>query len=211
MSWSDSSNGGSERPNRFGSAHLRSLIIGLYSAGEEPAIIECIHACFDTTRDIETWRHFYLDNPAGEAIIMLARHQSAVVSQVAILPRRIQAFGRNEIAGHSLWAMTRPAWQRKGLNRLLAIEAAEIARRRTFCLIYGFANKQSIHGILKYQGRRPVKALPVMLRPVVSLRVAMKLLKCNFDARSSEEKLADSDRWFIPSNWYLTLGDGDIL
>lgn len=151
------------------------LEIGPARIGDERAILECMRVCFGIDRDLEAWRHLFVDNPAGEPILVLARDRGTVVSHVALLPRRIVAFGREGLAGHSIDAMTLPAWQRHGLNRTLAREARRLARERGFLITYGVSNEQSTHGILKYQDRLSVRPLPVMVRPVRSVRAAIAL------------------------------------
>src|SRR6185295_6384316 len=99
------------------------------------------------------WRHLYLDNPAGQPIIVLARAGTTVVGHVAVLPRRIRAFGEETVAGHSIDAGTHPAWRRRGIRRALGVEAKAIARARGFVATYGVSNEQATPAALKYDGR----------------------------------------------------------
>jgi hypothetical protein len=95
------------------------LEIGLYRPGEEEAILDCMRVCFGDEQDIESWRHIHLENPSGKATIVLARDRGVVLSYMVLVPRRIEAFGHEGLAGHHLWTMNRPAWQGRGLSRTL--------------------------------------------------------------------------------------------
>lgn len=155
----------------------RMFDIGPYIAGEEAAILDCMRECFGFARDPESWRHFSLRNPAGESIIAVARAGDLVVSFRCLSPRRIRAFGREGLAGHSVWLMTRPAWRRAGLGRTLGDRLEKIARDRGFLVTYGFNNDQSLHGSFKYQHRRPVRLLPLMVRPLRPLHALCHLVR----------------------------------
>jgi len=156
---------------------LEGLDLGPYRPGEEGAILDCMEACFGYRREPESWRHVYLNNPAGQTIVMLARDRGIVVGHSAILTRRIHAFGRQGLAGHSIYAMTRPEWQRKGLNRILANEARRLGRERGFLVTYGFTNEQSTPVFIKYQDGQPVRPFPVMMRPLRPVRAGLALGK----------------------------------
>jgi GNAT superfamily N-acetyltransferase len=158
-------------------APLPALDVGPYRPGDEGAILDCLGACFGVTRAAATWRHVYLENPAGPPIIVVAREGDAVVSHESLLPRRMTAFGRAGVAGDSIWAMTRPPWRRRGLGGSLAARAREIARERGWLAIYGFSNAQVIDRVLHHQGRRAVRPVPVMVRPLHPLAAAAAILR----------------------------------
>jgi GNAT superfamily N-acetyltransferase len=151
------------------------LATALFKPGDELAILDCIRACFGFEPDLQQWKHLYLGNPAGKPFIVLAWAGGTVVGQAALLPRWMQAFGRVGLAGHSIDAMTRPAWQRKGVSRALAAEVRQLAREQGFLATYGVSNEQSTHGILKYQERRAVRPFPIMLRVLKPAGAALAL------------------------------------
>jgi len=156
--------------------NLEGLDIGPYRPGEEQAILDCMRSCFRFEPDLHKWRHLYLDNPAGEPIIVLARHSGKVVGHVALSCRRIRAFGKDGLAGHATDAMTHPAWQRKGLFRVLTSIGCQQAQERGFVATYAVANEQSLHNHVKYGGRTPLHPFPpVMVRPVRPVRGALAL------------------------------------
>lgn len=179
----------------------RMFDIGPYVSGEETAILDCMQACFGRSSDMATWRHLHLENPAGEAIILLARTRGVVVSHMAIVPVRVSAFGREVLAGHSIWAMTRPEWQRMGLSRTLAVRAQETARSRGLRAIYGFANKQSFRGILKYQGRRPVRPFPLAVHPTRPGHAVLALARSKWLGSSQEDSFELASIQWTTTEW----------
>jgi hypothetical protein len=163
------------RPPCAGAAADAAVEIGAYRPGEEAGILDCLRASFGLERDLASWRRFFFENPAGAPIIVTARARGAVVSHTALLARRMRVGDGEALAGHSLWAMSRPAWQRHGLSSRLGAEAARLAEARGFAAIYGFANEQSLHGIVTRQGRDLVRRVPVMVRPLRPLHAARAL------------------------------------
>src|SRR5262249_38371419 len=140
------------------------LDVGPYRPGEESAILDCLAACFGFVRDVETWRHVYLENPAGAPIVVLAREGATVVCHESLVPKRLVAFGESVLGADSLWAMTRIAWRRQGLGQSLALRARTMAIERDVRVIYGFSNEQVIRRVVRGQGRQAVHRLPVLVR-----------------------------------------------
>jgi GNAT superfamily N-acetyltransferase len=154
-----------------------ALDVGPYRPGDEEGILDCMRVCFGLDRDVATWRHVYFENPSGPPIILLARDCGIVVGHESLVPRRVRAFGCQGLVGHNLWIMTRPEWRRRGLSRMLALEAIEQTRRAGFLATYAFANPQSLPGFVKHLGRERVSELPLLVRPVRPLRAALDLLR----------------------------------
>jgi GNAT superfamily N-acetyltransferase len=180
--------------------HYQDLDIGPYRPGEEEAILDCIRASFEDPLDIETWRHLHFGNPLGQAIIVLARDRRVIVSYSAFVPKRIEVSGQEGLGGHGIWMNTRPEWQRRGLGRTLAAKALEIARQQSFLVIYGFSNDVSRHGVVKYQGRRPVCSLPIMVRPVRPIRGGIALLKAKWlGATTTDSGSYSAPTWTRPT------------
>lgn len=148
--------------------------IGLYTSGDEAAILDCMRICFKFEPDVQRWRHLYLDNPGGRAAIVLARSRGGrVVSHVTFLPRRIQAFGQQGLVGHSLDSMTRPEWRSKGIKSLLTTELRKIAQEQGLMAVFSFANKEHLPILLKYEGRRAVEPFPLLVRPLKPIRAGL--------------------------------------
>jgi GNAT superfamily N-acetyltransferase len=176
---------------------LEGLDIGPYRPDEEAAILTCLGTAFGFEPQPAKWRHLYLENPAGEPIIVLARDRDTVVGHVGILPHRIRAFGEDAIAGHSIDGCVHPSWRRRGLRVALGAEAKVIARARGFVATYGVSNEQATHGILKYEDRTYIGQLPVMVRPLRPLAtgvgMARRLLAPVLGVRPAAETRRDVD------------------
>jgi GNAT superfamily N-acetyltransferase len=158
-------------------SNFTELDIGPYKPGEEGAILDCMRVCFGFEPSVARWRHLYLDNPVGEPLILLARDRETVVSHVALLPRRIRAFGQEGLAGHSVDAMTHPQWQRRGIKSALSAELRRIAHERGLMAIFSFANKEHLPIVVKYDGRRAVEPFPVMVRPLRPIDAGVVFVK----------------------------------
>lgn len=178
----------------------KDLEIGPYCPGEEDAVLDCFRACFGREQSRESWRHIYLDNPSGKTISILARERGTVVCQAAIHPRRIRAFGKEGPAGLGSWAMTRQQWRRKGLSRMLLVEAHDTALRQGYMVIYGFPNNELIGNTCKYQGHDVVSPLPVMIRPMRPIRTGFSLLMSKwFDVQKNDGLTIKPDTWMKPT------------
>lgn len=153
--------------------NLGTLDMGPYRPGEEEAILDCLAESFRCKKDLEKWRHLYLHNPGGEAIILVARHQDRIISHKASLPRRITAFHGEGVAAHIIDSATRSDWQRKGISTKLAMKAKQMASDRGFLVTYSFLNELSSHGAFKYEGRTAVRSLPVLVRPLASILTSL--------------------------------------
>jgi GNAT superfamily N-acetyltransferase len=174
----------------------KDLHIGPYEPGEEESILDCMYDCFGWKLELAAWRRLFVENPAGPAIIVVARHRSVIVSHFAFLPSQLLAFGSRCIAGRSTWTMTRPEWRRKGIIATLSAGAIEIARQRGFSVFYGFPNNRAIREALKYQGRRVVGPLPLMVRPVRLFRTTFSML---WNRISKGRRIHAME--FIPDSW----------
>jgi GNAT superfamily N-acetyltransferase len=154
-----------------------------FGPDDQAAVLDCMQACFNFRPDAAAWRHLMLNNPVGPPIIMLALHCGLVVAQVAVLPRRIHAFGQIGIAGHSIDSMTRPEWRRRGLRRALATRARELGCQRGILATFGYSNRSSLSGILRHDERRLVGPLPVLVRPLRPCRTAASMVKRRWSDR----------------------------
>ncbi len=147
------------------SADGSQIDIGPLEAGEEDAALDCLGACFRFAPDPGRWRHLYRDGPAGDAVIVVVRSGGALVSGVALLPRRIRFFGRWGLAGHVLDSMTRPEWRGIGIRSAATTLARRIARERGLLAVFSFANDSSLPGSLRQPTRRRVSEMPLLIRP----------------------------------------------
>lgn len=167
-------------------ASIDSIRFGAYRAGDEAKILDCIRACFDCEPRLERWHHLYRDNPAGVPIIALARHGHDVVGHLAIVPRRVRAFGRVAVVGHQIDGMTRPDWRRHGIRKELAERARLRVVRCGWLATYGVTNELSTHTALTHERRRSLGPLPLMVRAVRPMDAVRALLPRRLDRARPE-------------------------
>lgn len=84
--------------------------------------------------------------------------------------------GEDVAAAQSVDTMVAPEWRGKGLYRTLSSKFITILKKKNIRVIFGFPNRNSRRGTVKYQGRRevgfPLYVLPVS--PAGVLRFALK-------------------------------------
>lgn len=89
-------------------------------------------------------------------------------------------------------------WRRQHQGRQIMREVVRFARSVGAPVIAAVAMPGTVHR--RQLWRLGFVGVPhVFWRNVITLTVG------------PQGKSADRDRWFVPSNWYLTFGDGDIL
>jgi len=132
-----------------------------------------MRACFGFDPDPVRWHHLHRENPAGPSIYPLVWEGTRVVSGVALVPRRIVAFGREGVVRHSHDSMTLLERRGQGVRSAASEFARRLARAQGSLAVFSFANEASLPGVLRHPGRRAVADLPVMLRPLRSVRAAL--------------------------------------
>jgi len=153
--------------------HEAALATRLYQPGDEEAVYACMRVCFGFDPDPARWRHLHLDNPAGPSIYPLVWDGTRVVSGVAFVPRRVVAFGREDVVRHSHDSMTLPEYRGQGIRSAASEVGRRLAREQGSLAVFSFANEASLPGVLRHPGRRAVADVPVMLRPLRPVRAAL--------------------------------------
>lgn len=75
----------------------------------------------------------------------------------------------------------------------------ESGRRLGLKAIYGYANDQSLHGILKYQGRSPVGPVPLALFPVRPFAAIATLMRKRPSTAANESGPPEQPGWSRPA------------
>ncbi len=147
-----------------------------YEPGDEEGIIRLFELTFGKpmgkTESMKHWRWEYLDNPVGDIYVKLAVDHGEIVGHYAVVPVKMLFNGRPLIGSISIDTMVHPEYRGQGMYRELAMA---LYQDLDVSLIYGFPNAQSIHGVVKYLGRRQICKVPIMVRPVdvkESLKIA---------------------------------------
>lgn len=102
--------------------------------------------------DEKYWKWLYKNNPSGHGHIWLAERidNKAIVGQYAIIPTTLIIQGKRILGSQSLGTMTHPAYQKQGIFKNLATKLLDDSVMKGVDLVYGFPNKNSSHGFLKY-------------------------------------------------------------
>jgi hypothetical protein len=191
--------------------HEAALATRLYQPGDEEAVYACMRVCFGFDPDPARWRHLHLDNPAGPSIYPLVWDGTRVVSGVAFVPRRVVAFGREDVVRHSHDSMTLPEYRGQGIRSAASEVGRRLARERGSLAVFSFANEASLPGVLRHPGRRAVADLPLMVRPLRPVRAALTVaatsgpLKRLALARAQPEPPESAAAGPIPDGAHLAL------
>jgi GNAT superfamily N-acetyltransferase len=102
--------------------------------------------------DRNYWHWIFKKNPSGHGHIWLAEEEknNDIVGQYAVIPTDLIIQGKKILGSQSLGTMTHPSFRKQGIFTHLARDLFEDSAKRGVDLIYGFPNKNSCHGFLKY-------------------------------------------------------------
>jgi len=153
------------------------------------------------TQEYFTWE--YQKNPAGKALIQLAKSQGELIGQYVLMPLRFRLRGKEMLGSIALNTLTRSDHRGQGVHVLLAEEAFDECARLGIAFSYGSPNEKAYRGtvtkmafadigkmvlMVKVQGikqllpavfrRQPLKLVLNLFSPLISL-----LLKVVFFAR----------------------------
>jgi predicted N-acetyltransferase YhbS len=135
------------------------------TAEDLPAIRECYGTVFPKQRPLAADRSLYLQNPAGDAISIIAEAEGRVVGMFAVLPVPLQLGGRSYPGGHGLDAMTRAEYRGKGIVGTLAEACFDQCAAAGIDALYALPNANS-YGPLRKANFDHVLDITVAQRPV---------------------------------------------
>lgn len=148
----------------------KSFEIRNYRPGDENAICALFERVFGKpmgeTESALHWQWEYIDNPLKEIFIKLAWDNERLVGQYAASPVRISVDSRDIIAALSHDTMTDPEYSGLGIFRNTAEILYADQEKANNCFIYGFPNRNSIHGFTKNLHWHRIMSTPVYVRPV---------------------------------------------
>ena len=147
-----------------------SFELRAYQPGNEHAICALFQRVFGKpmgkTESLRHWQWEFLENPADGLFVQLAWDGDKLVGQYTASPVQMYADGSTFTAALSHDTMTDPQYGGLGIFRAAA-EA--LYRQQTDAgqgFIYGFPNRNSIHGFIKYLKWQQIMPAPVHIRPV---------------------------------------------
>jgi GNAT superfamily N-acetyltransferase len=143
---------------------------------DEEALRALVNRSFGLSRGPEYFRWKYLENPAGPAEISVAEVDGTLASMACVLPLRMRVGGAAALGSLSVDVATLPEFRGQGLYRRAARHLWERLARRGFALTAGFTNRLSTRLTLEVLGRRQVGPLPVRVRPLRPLQLALSRL-----------------------------------
>lgn len=138
----------------------------------------------------------YLENPAGEAIIVVARSEDGqLAGQYVVIPTEFRV-GSERIKGSvSLNTLTHPDFRGQGLFTKMANETYAACKREGLKLTLGYPNRNSYPGFVRKLQFRHIGNATVMFRPLRVLKLAASL-----SALKGAEKYAASELEDWPVN-----------
>jgi len=141
-----------------------------YKPGDENAICALFERVFGKTmgktESLRHWQWEFRENPAEGLFVQLAWDGDKLVGQYTASPVQMYANNGNFTAALSHDTMTDP--QHSGLG-IFRATAEALYREQTDAgqrFIYGFPNRNSIHGFEKYLKWQQIMSAPVHIRPV---------------------------------------------
>ena len=139
---------------------LRQLANQVYGLDRSPAFFR--------------WK--YRANPAGEARFALAELAGRPVCMACVMPRRMRVGGESLLGSISVDIATREGFRGQGLYRKVASFLWERLDAAGIALTYGFTNRDSTGVTLGALGRQRIGSLPLRVRPLRPLRLALVAL-----------------------------------
>jgi predicted N-acetyltransferase YhbS len=153
--------------------------IRLYEPGDEEQIMALHSKVMNTPWSMDFWRWLYLDNPAGEAVTVVAEDRGRIVGHFAYFPFRMQWQGRPFMGSKSVQAMVDPDYQGRGLFTQITQRLLRQAQANSVPLTYSCPNEKSYYPLVhkvRYRnicedgnadgsGRR-APSVPLLIRPL---------------------------------------------
>lgn len=119
-----------------------------YKEGDEKDILELLRMNH-VYRTIEEWSWEYKDNPFGN-LIVVAEHDGRVVGHEALVPAYMKIGDRIVRGSQAVDLIVHPKFRRQGISLAIGKMLAMEAEKEGIDLSYGFPNKLSHYGHLKF-------------------------------------------------------------
>lgn len=113
--------------------------------------------CFESEIDLDYFHWKFLNNPAGQAVGFIARHEGNLAGFYGVIPERYSVDGKGRIIYQSMDTMTSPNYRRKGLFTTLANATYQsLIDKFGEVYIIGFPGITSYPGFVKRLGWKDV-------------------------------------------------------
>lgn len=121
-----------------------------YKRGDEINILKLHQDVFDSNRSLKHWRWQFNDHVQGHGWITLSEFENEIVGQYCLMRNDLHLMGRRVIAGQSCDTMVRTDQRGKNLFSKLALANYEAASNKGVQAVFGFPNRNSYPGFMKY-------------------------------------------------------------
>jgi len=140
--------------------------------------------------NLDYLRWQYLENPAGKAIVVVARADSGeLAGQYVVIPLEFKLDGAVITGSLSLNTLTHPAYRGKGLFTKMAKATYEICEKEGLVITLGFPNKNSYPGFVRKLQFRHIGNARIMFRPLAPVRLMAGLPKLRGAAKYAPSDL----------------------
>ena len=109
-----------------------------YEKGDEEGIVGLFNQIYHTTREVDYWKWQFIDNPLGQAVIIVAEKDSQIIGQCTLLPNKMVIKGEEVLVGESIDTMISEDYRGQGLYEKLALKSYEVGRSRGMKIRVGF-------------------------------------------------------------------------
>lgn len=141
-----------------------------YRSGDEPAITALFETVFGRPMSLDFWRWRFLDNPAGDPLVMLAFAEDTLVGHYAASQAPLSIHGQYHPAALSMTTMTHPNWRGKRLFERTAEALYATLPGHGITAVYGFPNS-AVHALrIMRAGWHDSYEVPTLTLDMASLR-----------------------------------------
>lgn len=118
--------------------------------------------------NLDLWKWQYENNPFGQAVTILAKHNSKVIGQYANIPLRLKLNGKLTNSALVIDLMVKDSYRRKGLFKMMGDASNRKLAASDFSLSMAFPSRQESElGFINKLGWFRVSGLNVLWKPVV--------------------------------------------
>ena len=151
----------------------RKWSIRSYEKGDENRIFELMKAVPEysgRTLDKEKWMRWwnwnYIDNPAGDSMILIADHEGKLVGARSTIRVKMKIAGETVTASENTDLMTHPDYRRQGIFSSLEKKSFDQLKDEGVYITYSFPGPMSYPGYIKSGKFFDIHAIRTVIKPV---------------------------------------------
>ena len=138
-------------------------------------IISLYNRVFEKNSDINYWNWRFEKNPFGKLIIRFLLKNNEIASTYIVHPINIEKNNKIESGLFSMWTVTSPSFQKKGLSTLLANEVYKMGDGK---FVIAFSNENSHHMFVKKLGFKSLGTMKEMVLELPTKIIKSNSIKC---------------------------------